>query len=251
MASTAQDSVTPSPAVATLALLRHTAANWNISLSNAQIQQFVRYAAEVRQWNERVNLTAITDPEAFVVRHVLDSLRCSCSWGKTPHALIDVGSGAGFPGVPLKIAFPALRLTLVESVRKKADFLEHLVGACGLDGVTVVQARAEQVGHDPQHRERYDVATARAVADLRVLAEYCLPLVRVGGYFLAPKGAEIDAEVAAAHQAVTTLGGYLLAVEPVALPGVARPRTLVVIGKTAPSPPGYPRRVGVPARRPL
>lgn len=240
-----------SPSVAALALLRHTAAGWNISLSHAQMQQFVRYAAEVRQWNERVNLTAITDPEAFVVRHVLDSLRCSWSWGKTPHALIDVGSGAGFPGVPLKIAFPALRLTLVESVRKKAAFLEHLVGVCGLDGVTVVQARAEQVGHDPQHRERYDVATARAVADLRVLAEYCLPLVQVGGCFLAPKGADIDAEVAAAHRAVTTMGGYLLAVEPVALPGVEVPRTLVVIGKTAPSPPGYPRRVGVPARRPL
>lgn len=233
-----------------LLLLAETAATWGLPLTVTQLDQFATYTNELQRWNERINLTAITEPKAISVRHFLDSLYCALFWGEMPDSLIDIGSGAGFPGVPLKLLRPELRLTLVESVGKKAAFLEHLVGGLGLEGVTVLAQRAEEVGRDPQHRAEYAVVTARAVADLRVLAEYCLPLLRVGGRFLAPKGADVSAEVAAMAQALQILGGELLAIEPVTLPGV-EPRSLVVCMKVAPTPPEYPRAVGLPARRPL
>lgn len=233
-----------------LPLFAETAAAWGLTLSAAQLDQFAAYAAELQRWNERLNLTAITDLEAISVRHFLDSLRCALAWGDAPDTLADIGSGAGFPGVPLKLLRPTLRLTLIESVGKKAAFLEHLIGWLGLEDVTVLPVRAEAAGRDPRHRESYAVATARAVADLRVLAEYGLPLLRIGGRFLAPKGAEVAAEVAAAQHAFERLGGRLLGVEPVRLPGL-EPRTLVVVVKTAPTPEAYPRSPGTPARRPL
>jgi 16S rRNA (guanine527-N7)-methyltransferase len=231
-------------------LLAETAAGWGIQLSPLQIDQFALYAAELRRWNERVNLTAITDEHGIASRHFLDSLRLALSWGEAPRSLIDVGAGAGFPGLPLAILHPRLRLTLVESVAKKAAFLEHMVSALGLADATVLVARAEEVGRDARHRERYDVATARAVAELRVLAEYLLPLCRVGGRVLAPKGGGIDEELRVARPAVGKLGGRVAPVETVLLPGV-EPRTLVVLDKVKPTPPDYPRAVGVPARRPL
>jgi 16S rRNA (guanine527-N7)-methyltransferase len=231
-------------------LLATTAAAWGLPLSPAQLDQFATYAQELRSWNERVNLTSITDAEGIVTRHFLDSLRCALSWGDAPASVIDIGAGAGFPGLPLKIVRPELRLTLVESVGKKAVFLQHIVDLLGLTDVEIIVARAEAIGQDRAHRERYDVATARAVAELRALAEYCLPLCRVGGRFLAPKGAQIEAEVQAAQPALAALGGRLLAIETVELPNLA-PRTLVVIAKVAPTPPQYPRATGVPAKQPL
>jgi len=230
--------------------LRAITTGWGLCLTETQLQQFATYSAELRRWNTRANLTAILDEHAIMTRHFLDSLRCALSWGEQPSSLADVGSGAGFPGLPLKLLCPAVNLTLIESVAKKADFLRHLVAELGLTGVTVLAARAEQVGRDPHHRERYDVVTARAVADLAVLAEYCLPLCRVTGRFLAPKGGDITAEVARARNAVERLGGRIFAVEPVELPGV-EPRTLVVITKVTPTPDAYPRATGIPAKRPI
>jgi 16S rRNA (guanine527-N7)-methyltransferase len=216
----------------------------------AQLEQFAIYLDELRAWNERINLTAITDPDEIVTRHFLDSLRCALSWGEAPTSLIDIGAGAGFPGLPLKILRPALQLTLVESIAKKAAFLRHIANVLELSDVTVLVERAEVVGQNPAQRERYDVVIARAVAELRVLAEYCLPLCCVGGRFLAPKGAQIEAELAAAGPAIARLGGRVAAVEPVQLPGV-EPRSLIVIEKIANTPPQYPRAPGVPAKRPL
>ena len=230
--------------------LVNTAHAWGLRLDQRQIEQFARYSAELRTWNTRVNLTAITDEEGIVARHFLDSLRCALSWGDAPSSLIDIGSGAGFPGLPLKILRPELRVALVESVGKKAAFLRHMIAALDLRDVTVLTARAETVGRDPQHREQYDVVTARAVAELATLAEYCLPLCRVHGHVLAPKGSDIADEIARAHTAIERLGGRLISVEPVVIPGV-EPRTLVVIAKVAPTPAAYPRAVGVPARRPI
>ncbi len=146
--------------------LATTTTAWGLPLSEAQIDQLATYAAELRRWNERVNLTAIDDEAGIVVRHFLDSLRCALSWGDAPGSLVDVGAGAGFPGLPLKILRPELRLTLVESVAKKAAFLRHVVDMLGLAGVEVVVARAEALGRDAAHRGRYDVAVARAVAEL-------------------------------------------------------------------------------------
>lgn len=231
-------------------LLANTAAAWGLTLSPAQLDQFDTYATELRRWNERVNLTAITDETGIVTRHFLDSLRCAQSWGSAPQRMVDIGAGAGFPGLPLKILRPALQLTLVESIAKKAVFLRHIVDTLGLTNVEIIVARAEDAGRDPAQRERYDVAVARAVAELRVLAEYCLPLCRIGGRFLAPKGARIEDEVQAALPAITQLGGRLVAIEPVELPELA-PRTLVIIEKIARTPPQYPRAPGTPAKQPL
>ncbi len=231
-------------------LLADTAAGWGLPLSDEQLRQFARYADELLAWNAHTNLTAITDREAIYVRHFLDSLVLARFWGAGPASLADIGTGAGFPGVPLKLLRPPLALTLVDSVGKKTAFLRHLVGALGLDQVRVITGRAEELGHDPREREQYDVVTARAVADLRVLAEYGLPLLRVGGVLLAPKGAEAVTEAAAARRACALLGGALEQVAPVELPGI-EPRALVVVRKVAPTDPRYPRPVGVPARRPL
>lgn len=231
-------------------LLADTAASWGLSLSVDQLRQFARYADELLAWNAHTNLTAITDREAIYVRHFLDSLVLARFWGAAPTALVDIGTGAGFPGVPLKILHPPLALTLVDSVGKKTAFLRHLVVVLGLDQVRVITGRAEELGRDPREREQYDVATARAVADLRVLVEYGLPLLRVGGVLLAPKGAEAMTEAAAARHACALLGGALEQVAPVELPGI-EPRALVVVRKVAPTDPRYPRPVGVPARRPL
>ncbi len=231
-------------------LLATTAAAWGLALDQRQLDQFAIYASELRRWNERINLTAISGEREIVARHFLDSLRCALSWGVSPHSLVDVGTGAGFPGLPLKILRPELRLVLVESIEKKAAFLRHIAAELGLRDVMVVVARAELAGRDVAHRERYDVATARAVAELRVLAEYCLPLCRVGGRFLAPKGARIEREVADAQAAITRLGGRIASVEAVDLPDVEQ-RMLIVIEKSAPTPEQYPRGVGTPAKRPL
>lgn len=230
--------------------LANICAAWGIPLAPHQLDQFARYAAELRRWNARVNLTAITGEREIATRHFLDSLRCALSWGPPPASLVDIGAGAGFPGLPLKILRPELRLTLSESVAKKAAFLAHIAAELGLADVEVTTARAEALGRDPAHRERYDLAVARAVAELRVLAEYCLPLCRVGGRFLAPKGAQIGAELATARAAIERLGGRVVGVETVVLPGV-EPRALVIVDKVAATPAQYPRAPGIPAKRPL
>jgi 16S rRNA (guanine527-N7)-methyltransferase len=223
-----------------------------IRLTPRQLSCFERYERELLLWNTRFNLTAIREPEAIRTKHFLDSLTCLLAWRDNPPAsLIDVGSGAGFPGIPLKIFYPTLAVTLVESVGKKAEFCRHVAGILGLERVEVVQARAEEVGQMPEHRERYDWAVARAVANLPILVEFLLPLAKVGGSILAQKGASGPAEVHASENAIRLLGGRMRQIAQVDLPGVADERYLVVIDKIAATPPNYPRRVGVPAKKPL
>jgi 16S rRNA (guanine527-N7)-methyltransferase len=233
-----------------VALLVTTAASWGIELNPAQLAQFARYAQVLADWNAHTNLTAISTPEAIYRRHFLDSLSLIRCWGDPPARLIDLGSGGGFPGVPLKIVRPELQLTLVDSVAKKTAFLSYLVQELGLEGVRIRTARAEELGRDPAEREQYDVVTARALAELRVLAEYALPLARVGGRVLAPKGAAARAEAAAAAPAIAFLGGAPAECLPVDLPG-QDDAVVVVIRKVAPTDPRFPRAVGVPRRRPL
>ncbi|GIV97703.1 MAG: ribosomal RNA small subunit methyltransferase G [Herpetosiphonaceae bacterium] len=232
-------------------LLQSTARSWGLQFDETQLNCFERYAAELRDWNERVNLTAVTDLEEIERRHFLDSLTCAFAWqGPPPDSLVDIGAGAGFPGVPLKILWPEVRLTLVESIGKKAAFLRHLVDVLQLRDVEVITGRAEEIGRDPAHRERYDLAVARAVAALNVLAEYCLPLVRVGGMFLAPKGSDIEEELKAGRRAFGQLGGSLHEVYDVEIPGLP-PRVLVAVEKLRPTSPTFPRRPGIPAKKPL
>ncbi len=220
-------------------------------LAAGQIAHFETYTRLLVAWNRRINLTAIRSREDILVKHFLDSLTCLRVMPAPIGRVVDVGSGAGFPGLVLKIARPEIRLTLIESVGKKADFCRLVVQTLGLRDVEVVSARAEEIGQDPEHREQYDWAVARAVAGMPVLAEYLLPLVRVGGRMLAQKGAGGMEEAERAESAIHTLGGRLARVERVRLPGVKDDRTLIVIQKVSPTPSRYPRRVGVPSKRPL
>lgn len=224
-----------------------------LTLTAQQRQAFQIYYEELVDWNTRFNLTTITDPEGVQVRHFLDSLSCLLATGDDVRgqSLIDVGSGAGFPGLPLKIVCPSLRLTLLEATGKKTDFLRHVVDLLGLRGVTVIHARAEQISHDPTQREAYDWVVARAVAAMPTLVEYLLPLCRLGGHCLAQKGEGAAAEVALAESAVLLLGGRLNRLVPVELPGLAETRYLVIIDKVARTPDKYSRRPGVPTKRPL
>jgi 16S rRNA (guanine527-N7)-methyltransferase len=223
-----------------------------VSLTQGQLGQFKKYQEELLLWNEKFNLTAIVDDEGIRVKHFLDSLSCALVMGeKPPRRLVDIGTGAGFPGVPLKILFPDMQLTLVESVAKKAEFCRHITQVLGLEGVQVLSLRAEETGQRAEHREQYDWATARAVAALLVLAEYLLPLVNIGGQALAQKGESGPAEAQQAENAFRILGGRLKQVRKINLPGVTEDRYLVVIEKVARTPSQYPRRVGVPAKKPL
>jgi 16S rRNA (guanine527-N7)-methyltransferase len=224
----------------------------SLNLSSAQLQAFLRYSQELVEWNQRFNLTAITDQEGIEVRHFLDSLTCTIAMGSCMgQRVIDIGTGAGFPGIPLKIVCPQLELTLIEATRKKVEFCEWIVENLGLENVRVIHARAEEIGQEPSHRESYDWALARAVAPLPVLVEYMLPVLKVGGRALAQKGETAHAEVHDAEKALTVLGGRVDRVIPVELPGVVENRFLILIDKLAASPPQYPRRAGVPSKRPL
>ncbi len=239
----------------------------NLELTPTQLAAFQTYADELRAWNDKFNLTAIKDSDGIQIKHFLDSLsilkalprlptreadlRPLTSDLQPPIRLIDIGTGAGFPGLPLKIVCPQLQLTLVEATRKKAAFCEHMVRTLKLNGVTVVTARAEEVGRDPAHREQYEWAVARAVAEMPALAEYLLPLVKLGGHVLAQKGEGAPGETQSAEEAIKRLGGEIEQLIPVELPGVVETRYLVVLRKIAATPPAYPRRPGVPAKSPL
>lgn len=237
------------------ALITGARALLKLELTPAQVAAFQTYATELQNWNQKHNLTAITDPLGIQVKHFLDSLSVLKVLPPTADGrrlrLIDVGTGAGFPGLPLKIMCPELRLTLVEATGKKVAFCEALVAQLRLTQVTVLKARAEELGQDPAHREQYDWAVARAVAELPVLGEYLLPLVKRGGHMLAQKGENAPSETQAAEAVLQRLGGQLAQLHPVELPGVVETRYLVMFHKTAATPLQFPRRAGVPAKTPL
>ena len=233
-------------------LARYAQNSFGIHLTSSQITALTFYEQELLEWNKKFNLTAIRDTEGIRTKHFLDSMSCALAWkDRPPRSLVDVGTGAGFPGIVLKILYPGMALTLMESVGKKASFCQHMVEKLSLEEVTVLTARAEEAGQMPIHREKYDWAVARAVANMPVLAELLLPLVRVGGAMLAQKGEGAPAETQSAEKALKLLGGSLRQLIPVALPGVVEERTLVVVDKVAATPPGYPRRPGLPAKKPL
>ena len=225
---------------------------FGIHLTGMQVVALAAYERELLLWNTRLNLTAIREPEGIRTKHFLDSFSCVLAWREMPpRRLIDVGTGAGFPGIPLKILYPAMQLTLVESVGKKADFCRHVVEMLKLESVSVLTARAEEVGQLAAEREGYDWVVARAVANLPVLVEYLLPLARVGGVVLAQKGHSGPVEAHAAEKAIKILGGDLRQLIPIELPGVAEERYLVLVDKLAPTPRMYPRKPGIPGKKPL
>lgn len=233
-------------------LVQDAQALFNVHLTGRQVIALTTYERELIEWNQKFNLTAIRDVAGIRTKHFLDSFSCVLAWKANPPVnIIDIGTGAGFPGIPLKIIYPNTKVTLVESVGKKAMFCQHIVSLLGLEGVEVINARAEELGQMSAHRECYDWGIARAVAKLRVLAEYLLPLIQVGGSMLAQKGESGPAEVHASENTIKLLGGEMRQLVPVTLPGVVEERHLVVVDKVATTPPGYPRKPGVPAKKPL
>jgi 16S rRNA (guanine527-N7)-methyltransferase len=223
-----------------------------IQLSGSQLTALKAYESELISWNRRFNLTAVREPDSIRIKHFLDSFTCMLAMRESPPSrLIDIGTGAGFPGIPLKILLPQCSLSLVESVAKKADFCRHIINHLKLEGVEVFCNRAEELGHETRHRQQYDWAVARAVAHLPVLMEYLLPLVRIGGHALAQKGEDALSETHSAEHAIHLLGGRLKQLIPVSLPGVADERSLIVVDKIAATPDRYPRRVGMASKNPI
>lgn len=224
-----------------------------LHLTPGQVERFETYYQELILWNRKVNLTTIVDYEEVQVKHFLDSLTIvlavedmSC-----PLRLLDLGAGAGFPGVPLKIVFPDIHLVLLDSVGKKTGFLRHLVARLGLDRVEVLTARAEDLAPEGRYREQFDLVVSRAVAQLPTLVELALPFCALGGSFIAQKKGGIEAEIEQATRAIAVMGGRLREVMGVKLEELGEERALVIVDKLSPTPDGYPRRAGIPAKRPL
>ena len=239
------------PAKIDIDLLATGARVFDLDLAPAQLDQFSRYADLLIDWNLRFNLTAIVDLRDIVIKHFLDSLSAARSIPPGPIKLIDVGAGAGLPGIAIKLVRPDVSLTLLEATRKKCDFLQAVVDDLQLTGVSIVNARAEEAGRAVAHREQYDIAIARGVAEMPTLLEYLLPLVKVGGYAVAQKSREVLPDVQHAELALTTLGGRLSDIVAVSVPELKEVRYLVVVEKIDRTPEKYPRRAGMPSKKPL
>lgn len=241
-----------------LPILTAGARELHIELDGATLARFESYYRLLAGSARRASLTSVTSYEGVQQRHFLESLALLVALrragvldpGATARTL-DVGAGAGLPGLPMKLAQPGLSLTLLEATAKKAAFLVELVLELGLEDVEVVTARAEEEAHQPHHREAYDLVVARTVAPLPVLLELALPFLRSGGHLAAPKGSRAHREVAASGRALAVLGGEVVAVEPMPVPGARHQPTLVLVRKVAPTPVAYARRPGMPAKRPL
>lgn len=222
-----------------------------IQLSMHQQQQFDQYYQLLIEWNQKMNLTAITERDQVELKHFYDSLTAGLYFPFSTQKLVDIGAGAGFPSIPLKIAFPQLECVLVDSLQKRLNFLQEVIQTLGLEGITLIHGRAEDLGHEPHLREQFDLAVARAVARFPVLLEYSLPFVKVNGYFVALKGSDGVQEASEGKQALTLLGGQMEKIESFKLPVEDAARTIIVTKKIAKTPKKYPRSAGKPAKNPL
>jgi len=226
-----------------------------INLHKEQIKKFSRFLKLLVQWNQKINLTSLKTPREIIIKHFLDSISCVKIINKYIDtegiSVIDVGAGAGFPGIPIKIICPSIRLSLLEARKKKTVFLEKIIGEMNFKQVEILNGRAETFGKGVDHRERYDIAISRAVARLNVLSEYCLPLIRLGGLFVAQKGRSYKEETEKNLRTVQVLGGELIGVENVLIPFINQERYLIVIKKIKYTPSKYPRKIGLPQKRPL
>lgn len=228
-----------------------TAANdVNLELSEKQYEQFIKYMRLVQEWNEKINLTAIIEPNEIILKHFIDSITILKDI-KDGSIVVDVGTGAGFPGIPLSIMNPTLKITLVDSLNKRLIFLQEVINELDLKNVELVHARAEEFGRNKKYREKFDVATSRAVANLATLSEYLLPLVKINGKAISMKAGNASQEIEDAKKAIKTLGGNINNIEEFKLPQSDIGRTIIIIDKISGTPGKYPRKPGTPAKEPI
>lgn len=232
--------------------LKIAATEYGLNLTEDQISAFNKYYELLYEWNKKINLTAITEPKDVAIKHMVDSLSCfKADLFKENISLIDVGTGAGFPGLPLKIFYPSLKLTLLDSLNKRVKFLQLVVDELGLKDVEVIHTRSEEAARNKKYREKFDLATARAVARLPIICEYCLPFVKDGGTFIALKGRQYEEEATQAQKAIKILGGEIADIMPVKLPEIDDKRAVIYIKKIKSTPKTYPRKAGTPERNPI
>jgi len=225
---------------------------YGIELTEEQVQQFLDYYEILIEWNEVMNLTAITDFDEVMLKHFVDSLALGKALPvKDGLRMIDVGTGAGFPGIPLKIAYPNLEVVLLDSLNKRVKFLNAVIEKLGLKGITAVHGRAEDFARQAEYRESFDVSVSRAVANMASLSEYCIPYTKVGGYFVPYKSGNIEEEIKEGKKAVQILGGEIEDIIKFSLPGSDIERSLVVIKKVKETGKKYPRKAGLPSKEPL
>jgi len=226
-----------------------------INLKKNHIEKFSRYLDLLIEWNQKINLTSLKTPQEIIIKHFLDSLTCikviDLYSNIDKNSIIDIGTGAGFPGIPIKIVCPSIELFLLEARKKKSIFLEKLIKELNLRRVRILEGRAEAFGRCQKHREKYDITISRAVAPLNILSEYCLPLTRIGGLFIAQKGRSYKGELKKGIKAIQFLGGELIKVEKIQIPFISQDRYLLVINKKKNTPLEYPRKEGLPQKRPL
>lgn len=232
--------------------LKKFAAEIKIELDAEQLEKFEIFYKLVAEWNEKINLTAITEPREFILKHFIDSLTV---WDKEKFSdvkkIIDIGTGAGFPGIPLKIFQPNLEIFLLDSLKKRVEFLKKVVAQLGLKNVICLHGRAEDFAREKNFREQFDLATSRAVARLNILSEYCLPFVKIGGSFAAMKGKNFREEIFEAENAVKTLGGGGINFVEKTLPTLPDVRAVIYIDKIKSTPKKFPRSAGTPSKKPL
>lgn len=232
--------------------LQSKAEQLGIRLSEQQLEQFQCYYERLIEKNKVMNLTAITEYDEVVDKHFVDSILLgSVKELSGKKRVIDVGTGAGFPGIPLKIVYPELEITLLDSLNKRVKFLNEVIEELGLTGIQAVHSRAEDLAQDAAHRQQYDICVSRAVANLATLSEYCIPFVKQGGYFISYKSTQIEEELKQAKKAVQVLGGTLEQVETVQIPGTTIERQFVMIRKTGTTPKKFPRKAGTASKTPI
>lgn len=222
----------------------------NIELSEIQLNQFYRYMNILIEWNKVMNLTGITDPEEIIIKHFIDSLTVLGKVDKKD-SIIDVGTGAGFPGIPIKIAFPETKVVLLDSLNKRIKFLNEVIEQLQLKDIYTIHGRAEDYGKDKKHREKYDIAIARAVAPLNILLEYLMPFVKVNGKVLCMKASNSEEEIKNSKNAIKVLGGELVDTEEFCIPNTEIKRKIIQINKVKETNKKYPRKAGTPSKEPL